>query len=216
MKQAVQNLTGTLERTGRAVGLLDLTDNLVFADYHRVDTGGNAEQVAGSMSILADIETVPQISDILIFEFPEEKLRYGERFAVGGGKLWVGRNDGRDPVLVGDPSEWGGGIRSVTFDPEGRYLAFLTGLYDFSTAVFRVWNLESDTEQATLQLPGAEFRYGVSFSSDGRLLTATTRGVVAWDVESGQHEILVEEGVAYFTASRNGRRLLQLITGGLS
>jgi WD40 repeat protein len=134
----------------------------------------------------------------------------GKRFAVGddSGELWVGTNDGRDPVLVGDPSEWGGGTYLVTFDPEGRYLAFLTGVYDLSTAVFRVWNLESDTEQATLQLPGAELRYGVCFSSDRQLLTATAQGVVAWDVESGQHEILVEEGVAAFTASRSGRRLL--------
>jgi WD40 repeat protein len=133
----------------------------------------------------------------------------GERFAIGGdtGGLWVGANDGRDPVLVGDPSEWRAAYAG-TFDPEGHYLAFMTGFYDRSTAVVRVWNLESDTEQATLQLPGAEFRYGVSFSSDGRLLAATTQGVVAWDVESGQLEILVEEGVAAFTANRIGRRLL--------
>ena len=134
----------------------------------------------------------------------------GQRFAVGddSGELWVGTNDDREPVLIGDPSDWGSGTFRVAFDPEGRYLAFLTGVYDLSTALFLVWNLESDTEQAVLQLPDAELRLGVHFSSDGRLLAATTQGIVAWDVESGQHEILVEEGVAAFTASRNGRRLL--------
>jgi hypothetical protein len=139
----------------------------------------------------------------------------GQRFAVGddSGELWIGTNDGRQPVLLADPTDWGMGTHNVTFSLDGRYLAFLTGLYDLSTAVFRVWNLESDTEQATLQLPGAEFRFGVSFSSDGRLLTATTKGVVAWNVESGEHEVLVEGGVAAFTSSRDGRRLLFIEEG---
>ena len=74
----------------------------------------------------------------------------GSRFAVGDdpGELWIGANDGRDPVLVGDASEWGGGTFRVTFDPEGRYLAFLTGVYDLASAAYRVWDLESNAEVA--------------------------------------------------------------------
>jgi len=136
--------------------------------------------------------------------------RDGERFAVGddSGGLWIGRDDGSDPILMGDRKDWGGGTTLTSFSPDGRLLAFLTGLYDLSSAVFRVWDLEAKQEIAAFSLPGEELRFGSTFSDDGRLQTATTKGVIAWDVESGEHQILVETKVANFTASSNGRRLL--------
>jgi WD40 repeat protein len=53
--------------------------------------------------------------------------------------------------------------------------------------VFRVWDVESFNQ---------------------RLLTGTSKGVMAWNVETGDHEILVEADVNTFVASEDGRHLL--------
>jgi WD40 repeat protein len=134
----------------------------------------------------------------------------GERFAVGdtSGKVWIGANDGLEPVLLGDRTNWGGNTCSATFSLDGRYLAFMTACAYPSSAVFRVWDFESNNEIGTLHLPGEEFRFGSRFSNDGRLLTSSTAGIVAWDVTTGRHELLVEGGVRDFTSSDDGRRIL--------
>jgi WD40 repeat protein len=134
----------------------------------------------------------------------------GERFAVGdtSGKVWIGANDGLEPVLLGDRTNWGGNTCSATFSLDGRYLAFMTACAYPSSAVFRVWDFESNNEIATLHLPGEEFRFGSRFSNDGRLVTSSTAGIVAWDVTSGAHELIVEGRMLYFTASNDGRTIL--------
>jgi WD40 repeat protein len=139
----------------------------------------------------------------------------GSRFAGGDdpGDIWIGRDDGSIPTRLGDSEERGWGTIRAAFSPDGRLLAFLTGVYDLSSAVFRVWNLESNQEVATLSLPGEEVRFGSAFADDGRLLTATTAGVVAWDVESGEHQILAEVRAVNFAASSNGRRLVVIEEG---
>jgi len=68
-------------------------------------------------------------------------------------------------------------------------------------------------EVALLDLPDREFNFGSTFVSDGRLLVATSKGVVAWDVTTGDHEVLVDIDVAVFAASEDGRRLLVIEMG---
>jgi WD40 repeat protein len=58
-----------------------------------------------------------------------------------------------------------------------------------------------------------ELRYGMSFTDDGRLLHATSKGVMAWDVETGRHELLVELDAQALVASADGRRMLVLERG---
>ncbi|HSN54377.1 MAG TPA: hypothetical protein VLT32_06875, partial [Candidatus Sulfomarinibacteraceae bacterium] len=90
----------------------------------------------------------------------------------------------------------------------GRLVAFLSGFFDLSTARVPVWDLESNEAIASLSLPGEEFGVGVAFVDDGHLLTATTKGVVAWDVRSEKAEVLVEGRIGLFAASPDGRRLV--------
>jgi WD40 repeat protein len=58
-------------------------------------------------------------------------------------------------------------------------------------------------------------RLGSSFTDDGRLLTGFTSGVVAWNVETGEYELLVETPLRQFVASADGRRLLVMEGQGL-
>jgi len=134
----------------------------------------------------------------------------GSRFAVGAGgaALWIGADDGAGPTQLKGSEEWPPGPIRVAFGPNGRLVAFLTGYVDLSTARVLVWDLDSNGVIASLALPGEEFRFGVAFSDDGRLLTATTKGVVAWDVRSGDSEVLAEGRTLSFAASRDGRRLV--------
>ena len=132
----------------------------------------------------------------------------GELFAVDfdGGEVVLGRDDGEEPRLL--PGTEASGAVFVTFSPDGRFVASLTGAYDMKSAVFRVWDVATAQEIAVLRPADGEFRDGSSFTSDGRLLTGTSKGVVAWDVKTGDQKILVEVDVGNFVASDDGQRLL--------
>jgi WD40 repeat protein len=141
----------------------------------------------------------------------------GKHFATGDdeGTLWIGSEGSTEPTSLSrvDLVTPNLGTVGATFGPDGRYVAFLTGVYDLASAVHRVWDLESNVEVAELHLPGEETRFGSSFATDGRLLTATTKGVVAWDVKTGDHQRLLEQSVMAFVANSNGRRILYIEEG---
>jgi len=102
----------------------------------------------------------------------------------------------------------GRGSFNTSFSPDGRLVASMTGVYDRKNAVFRVWDVQSSNEIAALSLTDDEFRWASSFTRDGHLLAATSKGVISWDAENSDHEILVEADVRSFIASDDGQRLL--------
>jgi len=132
----------------------------------------------------------------------------GEVYGFGDhrGPVWLGRDDGEEPLPL--PGAEALGSDGVCFSSDSRFVAALSGFYDIKNAVFRVWDVATAQEVAVLRLADGEFRLGESFSSDGRLLTGTSMGVVAWDVGTGDHEILVEADVRDSVASDDGRRLV--------
>jgi WD40 repeat protein len=141
----------------------------------------------------------------------------GEYFAASGArKMVIGRDDGEDPTILA--SDQGTGFLAVTFSRDNRLVAVMQGIYDRKKAVYRVWEVATGREVAVLDLPDYVFNLGSSFSSDGRLLIATSKGVVAWDVTTGDHEVLVEIDAGILAASEDGRRLLviEMGEGGIS
>ena len=137
----------------------------------------------------------------------------GELFAVGNGvrgpQMWIGK-DGEEPLQLAGAEELKMGTEAISFSSDGRYVAALDGGYDWALGAFHVWEVATGEEVAVLRLPGEEFRgTGSSFASDGRLLTGSTKGVVAWDLGTGEHEVLakvrVQDGVV---SSEDGRRFL--------
>jgi WD40 repeat protein len=132
----------------------------------------------------------------------------GEWFAVGSrkGDVWIGRDGDPDPQRLRDPTA--NGSLDIAFSQDGQLVAALTGFYNPRTAVVRVWNVKTSAEVAVFRLSDAEFRRGSSFTSDGRLMTATSKGVVAWDVRTGDEEVVVDFDVGRLVASSDGRRLL--------
>ncbi len=145
----------------------------------------------------------------------------GELFAVGNGispgAVWIGR-DGEEPLELSGGEGLAPGTGLVAFSQDGRFLAAAAGGYDIANATFHVWEVATGKEVAVLRLDGEEFRGGSSFTGDGRLVTGSTKGVLAWDIETGEHEVLVEVGVQRAVANNDGRRLLvtEEGEGGLS
>jgi len=141
----------------------------------------------------------------------------GEYFAAcGGNKIVIGRDDGEDPKILA--SGQGIGFLNLTFSPDSRFVAVMDGVRDRRKSVYRVWEVATRREVAVLDLPDYAFNLGSSFASDGRLLIATSTGVVAWDVTTGDHEVLVEIDAGILAASEDGRRLLviEMGEGGMS
>jgi WD40 repeat protein len=136
--------------------------------------------------------------------------------AAGHDKVVVGRIDGEDQKVLAAGERLGS--LNVAFSPDGRYVAAMTGTWDLKAAVYRVWEIATGDEVAVLDLPDHKFSLGASFASDGRLLIGTSKGVVAWDFTTGDHEVLAEINVGILAASENGGRLLviELGEGGIN
>jgi WD40 repeat protein len=122
------------------------------------------------------------------------------------GEIWIWRDGGEEPTLLPGPKEPGGGL--IAFSPEANFVAALCGSYPRDETEYRVWSVPDAREVAVLRLDGDEFRGGSLFTDDGRLITGTSRGVVAWNVEEGDGEVLVEANVFNMAASGDGQRLL--------
>ncbi len=160
------------------------------------------------------IETISEggacfrLGDRLVEPRLNRMTRDGEWFAAGSrsGHVWIGTDNGAESQRLPDPTT--NGSLDVAFSHDGRLVAAVTGFYDLRSAVVRVWDVKTSAEIAVLKLRDAVFRRGSSFTNDGRLLTGTSKGVVAWNLETGDHEVLVECDVGRFVASDDGHRLL--------
>jgi WD40 repeat protein len=136
----------------------------------------------------------------------------GEYFAAcGAHKIVVGRDDGEQPMILASARE--AQFLDLTFSSDSRLVAVKEGVSDPSKSVYRVWEVSTGREVGVLDLPEYSFNLGSSFTSDGRLLIATSKGVVAWDVTTGDHEVLAEIDAGILAASEDGRRLLVLEMG---
>ncbi len=92
---------------------------------------------------------------------------------------------GRYPDFIGHSSM----IFSVTFSPDGKYLASGS-----RGSTIRLWSVESQKEVTTLQ-GYHECVYSVAFSPDGKYLASGSRDktVTLWSVES-QKEVTTLQG----------------------
>jgi WD40 repeat protein len=175
-----------------------------------------ATSADGTVSLIPLEGPVP-LARRIVFELEGNRLMSGvavspngELLAVGEieGHVWIGGQDGGVAHQLPGTEGTLGGAGDAVFSPDGRFVASWTGWQDPKSGVFRVWDVESFNQIAVLSLSDDEFRGGSSFTNDGRLLTGTSKGVMAWNVETGDHEILVEADVNTFVASEDGRHLL--------
>jgi WD40 repeat protein len=135
----------------------------------------------------------------------------GELFAAGAEgtlpEVLIGKAGEEPRPLYGD-KELQPGIGYVSFSPDGRHVAAIDNGFDPANMAFHVWEVATGQKAVVLRLKGNEFRGFSRFSGDGRLLTGSTKGVLAWDVAKGAHEVLIVASVQRAASSADGRRLL--------
>jgi WD40 repeat protein len=100
----------------------------------------------------------------------------------------------------------------VAFSPDGR-LAAAEGTDEH---VIRVWDVPSGREVAVLEVAGMPNRWDLQFTSDGHLLSATTTGLLRWELKSGLHEVLYRGNISRYSATPDGRRVLMVENEGES
>jgi WD40 repeat protein len=130
----------------------------------------------------------------------------GSRILAGASKgVWLLRSDGEAAVNLGGFKDLVGG---VAFSADGRLAAAAGGegaLYD---RVIRVWDVESEEEVSVLDVGEQPWPDTIAFTPDGHLLSSSESGLLRWNVETGEREVLKEGHYPWFSASADGRRVL--------
>ena len=106
------------------------------------------------------------------------------------------------------------GTGDVAFSPDGRLVAAFDGGFDPRSGATHVWDIQTGRKTTKLKIDGEEDRGGTGFTEDGRLLTGTSSGVVAWDLETGGRELIAEANLLSFAASLSGNRILLIEKSG--
>jgi WD40 repeat protein len=134
----------------------------------------------------------------------------GVRGGGGLGPLLLQPSAGSPFRLKGFTSQaWG-----VAFSEDGRLAAAAGGHWLPSERQIRVWDVTSGQEVAVLEVGDVPNVFSLQFISDGRLLSASRSGLLRWNVENGQREVLYEGNIRHFAASADGRRVLMAESEG--
>jgi WD40 repeat protein len=131
----------------------------------------------------------------------------GERLLAGTDfqSAWILSPDGDPPRTL---QGFAGQVWGVAFSPDGRLAAAAGGQFDPAERVIRVWDVASGEEVAVLEVGEGPIVHNLQFTADGHLLSASESGLLRWDVESGERELLYEGTIQRFSASADGRRVL--------
>jgi len=131
----------------------------------------------------------------------------GERIlaATIGDGTWILRPGGGPPSKLEEIKESYG----VSFSADGRLAAASGGVFGVEERVINVWDVASEEEVAVLEV-GEMVRFGLQFTPEGHLLSATESGLLRWDVGTGERELLYEGIIFRFTASADGRRVFMV------
>jgi len=99
-------------------------------------------------------------------------------------------------------------VWSVAFSPDGRRAAGIGGQFNPAERVIVVWDVVSEEEVKTLDIGEEPIVYDLQFTQDGHLLSMCASGLLRWNVETGERELLYEGPVVRFDASPDGRRVV--------
>jgi len=131
----------------------------------------------------------------------------GSRILVGTGRegVWVVRPDGKDPSHLGGFRDF---VSGLAFTSDGQLAAAAGGEGSPAERVIRVWDVESEEEVTVLDVGEQPWPDAIAFTPDGHLLSSSESGLLRWDVETGEREVLYEGNYPWFSASADGRRVL--------
>jgi len=113
--------------------------------------------------------------------------------------------DGEPPRALPGASDW---FWNVAFSRDGRFAAGSTHERNSESRVIRVWDLVSNDEANLFDLGDEGWYPSVHFTDDGRLISGNSAGLLRWNLETGDSEVLFEGPVDNFASSSDDARVL--------
>jgi len=98
----------------------------------------------------------------------------------------------------------------VAFSHDGRLAAAAGGGYDPAERIIRVWDVASGEEVTALELAERPVVHSLQFTSDGQLLSMSESGLLRWNIETGERELLFAGNISVFSADASGRRAIMV------
>jgi WD40 repeat protein len=144
---------------------------------------------------------------------------YGIAASPDGKQILLGTHDKGVQLLSldGGPPRTLPGVTQVVFgvafSPDGRFAAAAGNTEKISSSVIRVWELSSHEEVNVFDLGDAGANF-IQFTEGGNLLSGGRAGLLRWNLETGDSDLLYEGITAAVTA--DGRRALLLTKASTS
>jgi WD40 repeat protein len=132
----------------------------------------------------------------------------GSRILAGTNRdgPWLLRTDGEAPSHLGGFND---SVNGVAFSADGRLAAAAGGEGALTERVIRVWDVESEKEVSVLDLGEQPWPDNIAFTQDGHLLSSSESGLLRWNVETGDREVLYKGGkFRWFSTSADGHRVI--------
>ena len=105
-------------------------------------------------------------------------------------------------------------VGAVAFSPDGRLAAAVGGQFIPADRVIRVWDVATGEEITALEIGEHPVVSSLEFISDEHLLAISESGLVQWNINTGERELLyggISDGlIRRFDASDDGRRVLMI------
>ncbi len=105
-----------------------------------------------------------------------------------------------------------GQVVASAFSLDGRLVAGAGGQNIVDERAIRVWDVESGAEVSVLDVGEAPNVASLQFTNDGRLLSMSESGLLRWDIETGERELVYEGTLNRFAATKDGSRVVLVAT----
>jgi len=122
--------------------------------------------------------------------------------AIGSAPLYSS-GEGPSTQLHGFSHQvWG-----VAFSPDGRLAAGIGGRFIPEERVIRIWDVESGEEVRVLEVGEEPNPSKLQFTPEGHLLSMSVSGLLSWNLETGERDLIYEGMLFDYSGAADGRRV---------
>ncbi len=145
---------------------------------------------------------------------------YGLAASSDGTRILIGGNPSPPktaPFILsltgGEPTNlhgFAGQVWGVALSADGRLAAAAGGRFNVQDRVIRVWDVATGKEVTVLEVGEHPMPDEILFTTGNELLSVSDSGLLRWNVETGERELLYEGIGASFATTADGRLVLMV------